>query len=52
MVSQQVVLFSGTLRDNICYGVENVDEADIAKAIEIANLSEMIAELPIGCKLK
>ena len=48
VVSQQVVLFSGTLRDNICYGVENVNEADIAKAIEIANLSEMIAELPLG----
>ena len=48
VVSQQVVLFSGTLRDNICYGVENVNEADIAKAIEIANLSEMIAELPMG----
>ena len=48
VVSQQVVLFSGTLRDNICYGVEAVSEVDITQAIEIANLKEMIDELPMG----
>jgi ATP-binding cassette subfamily B protein len=48
VVSQQVVLFSGTLRDNICYGVEPVSEEKLAEVIRSANLTEVVAGLPEG----
>ena len=48
VVSQQVVLFSGSLRDNICYGVEQVSEQHLSEVITSANLAEVIAALPDG----
>ena len=48
VVSQQVVLFSGSLRDNICYGVEDVSDAQLQDVIASANLDEVIAQLPDG----
>ena len=48
VVSQDVFLFGGTLRDNIAYGCLNADETAILDAAEKAQLSKMIAELPAG----
>ena len=48
VVSQDVFLFGGTLRENIAYGRLNADEAAILDAAEKAQLSKMIAELPAG----
>jgi len=48
VVSQDVFLFGGTLRDNIAYGRLNADETAILDAAEKAQLSKMIAELPAG----
>jgi ATP-binding cassette subfamily B protein len=48
VVSQDVFLFGGTLRENIAYGRLNADETAILEAAEKAQLSKMIAELPAG----
>jgi len=48
IVSQDVFLFGGTLRENIAYGRLDADEAAILDAAEKAQLARMIAELPAG----
>ena len=48
IVSQDVFLFGGTLRENIAYGRLDASEADIRDAADKAQLSEMIAQLPEG----
>lgn len=42
------VLFTGTVRENITYGLEHVSEEQIAQAVEAANLSEVVKRLPQG----
>lgn len=48
VVPQNVILFSGSLRENICYGMEKKDEARLAECIEAANLQSVIENLPQG----
>ena len=48
VVSQNNILFSGSIRDNIAYGLPNVNEAEIERVIDLANLRELIEELPEG----
>ena len=48
LVSQNVVLFDDTLRANVAYGVERVDEARLAAAIRGAYLTDVVARLPDG----
>ena len=48
VVPQTSILFSGTIRDNITYGCENVSEEELHKVIKAANLSDLIASLPKG----
>jgi subfamily B ATP-binding cassette protein MsbA len=48
LVSQNVVLFDDTLKANIAYGVETVDEARLQAAIQAAHLSDVVARLPDG----
>lgn len=48
VVPQVTVLFSGTLRENITYGLEKVDEKDVLRCINLANLDEVVAEMPKG----
>ncbi len=48
IVSQDVFLFAGTLRDNIAYGRLGASEAEILDAARRARLGEMIAALPDG----
>ncbi|WP_336183733.1 ABC transporter ATP-binding protein [Bacillus sp. 205(2023)] len=46
-VSQESPLMSGTIRDNICYGLEReVTDAEIEKAAEMAYALNFILELP------
>tara|TARA_S200002703_G_C3794266_1_gene245187 strand:+ start:408 stop:2174 length:1767 start_codon:yes stop_codon:yes gene_type:complete len=47
MVPQQTILFSGTIRDNVGYGLEQFTDEDIWSALEIANLREVITSLPL-----
>ncbi len=48
IVSQQTILFNGTLRENIIYGTKNVNEAELQSAIESANAISFISDLPHG----
>ncbi len=48
LVLQMPILFNATLRFNITMGDENISDAQINKAIEIAQLAEMIAGMPDG----
>jgi ATP-binding cassette subfamily B protein len=48
IVSQDVFLFAGTLRENIAYGRLDATEAEITEAARRARLGEMIADLPDG----
>ena len=48
LVSQNVVLFDDTLRANIAYGVEQVDEARLHAAIRAAHLADVVERLPQG----
>lgn len=43
LVSQNAVLFEGTLRDNICYGVRDVREEQLQSVIRLACLEDVIA---------
>jgi ATP-binding cassette subfamily B protein len=48
VVSQQTILFNGTLRENIVYGTRDVTEAELQAAINDANAAEFIRELSLG----
>jgi len=48
-VSQDSPLMSGTIRDNICYGIDRrIDDRELKQAAELANAAEFIARLPAG----
>lgn len=48
VVPQNTILFTGTLRDNITYGMTNVSEEKLTEVIEAANLTELVSSLPDG----
>lgn len=47
VVSQETILFDGSIKDNITY-CRNIPEEKVMKAVEDANLSDFIADLPEG----
>ena len=48
VVPQNTILFSGTIRDNITYGLPSVSEEKLAEILEAARLTEMVEKLPHG----
>lgn len=48
VVPQTSILFSGTIRDNITYGIENVDDETLNRVVDAANLRELVDSLPEG----
>jgi ATP-binding cassette, subfamily B, bacterial len=48
LVTQEVVLFEGTLRENIAFGNGRASQQALEQAIGIAQLEEMISRLPQG----
>ena len=48
MVSQETLLFSGTVRDNILYGRPDASEAALVEAARAAHAHEFIRALPDG----
>jgi len=48
IVPQDVVLFGGTIRDNIAYGRLNATDEDIRQAARQANAAEFIEQFPEG----
>jgi subfamily B ATP-binding cassette protein MsbA len=47
-VTQEVILFNDSVRNNIAYGRTNVDEASVIAAAQAANAHEFITALPQG----
>ncbi|MED0738443.1 MULTISPECIES: ABC transporter ATP-binding protein [Aneurinibacillus] len=47
-VSQESPMMGGTIRDNLTYGLEEVDEEKMKEAVEQANLSAFISSLEKG----
>jgi ATP-binding cassette subfamily B protein len=45
-VSQQVFIFSGTVKENLCLGNESIDTNEMENACKIANAYDFIDELP------
>ncbi len=48
VVPQNSILFSGTIKDNITYGMPGVTKKQLWDAIEAANLGDLIRSLPNG----
>jgi len=48
VVSQDIVLFNGTVRDNIRYGKPDATEAEIMAAAKAANAHDFIVSFPSG----
>ena len=48
VVPQNSILFSGTIRENITYGLEHYSEAELQKAVCDANIDEFLCLLPNG----
>ena len=48
VVPQTSVLFSGTIRDNITYGLPSVNKKQLDAAVKAANLTSFIESLPNG----
>ena len=48
VVPQTSILFSGTIRDNITYGIDDFDEEALNKVVDAANLRDLIDSLPDG----
>lgn len=48
VVPQNSILFAGTIRENITYGLSKYSEEDLNRAVEMANLNEFLSELPSG----
>ena len=51
-VTQDVVLFDDTIRNNITYGLKNVTDEEILHALNRATLTEFISTLPEGLNTK
>jgi len=47
-VSQKAIMFSGTIRSNVTFGSDDISEAEIKKATEIAQASEFISQRQEG----
>ena len=48
VVPQNTILFSGTIRDNILYGTNDISEEKLSQVIEEAGLKSVIDKLPDG----
>ncbi|ARV61098.1 ABC transporter [Nostocales cyanobacterium HT-58-2] len=48
VVPQETILFEGTVRENILYGLQNVSDSQLQQAIQDANALEFILNLPQG----
>ena len=48
VVPQNTILFSGSIRENITYGLSSITEEQLQNAIKMANAEEFISRLPNG----
>lgn len=47
-IPQSASLFSGSVRENVCFGKEDADEAEIWHALELAQAADFVRMLPGG----
>ena len=52
VVPQTSILFSGTIRENITYGLDNISDEKLEHVLESSNLKEMIENLPDGLETR
>ncbi|ASN07293.1 ABC transporter [Virgibacillus necropolis] len=52
IVSQNTILFSGSIKDNITYGLRDVTTERLDKVIKMSNLQDVIAAMPDGLNTK
>ena len=48
LVTQETLLFNDTVKNNICYGHEDIDEQQLVKVAKAANAHRFIKEFPEG----
>ncbi len=48
VVPQNCILFTGSIKDNITYGLTNVSEAQLNEVIKLSNIDEFAESLPQG----
>ncbi|MFA6857959.1 MAG: ATP-binding cassette domain-containing protein, partial [Treponema sp.] len=48
VVPQQSILFTGTIRENITYGKDDINDGRLEQVIKAANLDDVIADMPDG----
>ena len=52
VVPQTTLLFSGSIRENIVYGVDTVDDRRLWEVLEMANAAEFVSKMPYGLDSK
>lgn len=52
VVPQNSILFSGTIRENITYGLDDVDEDKLMEAVQASNLTELVESMPDGLETR
>lgn len=50
VVSQETVLFEGTVRDNVAYGKPTATDAEVQAALDRARATEFVSQMPGGIK--
>lgn len=48
VVPQNTILFTGTIRENICYGMNQISDEELKQSIAAANLTDVIEKMPEG----
>ncbi|EJT84193.1 efflux ABC transporter ATP-binding protein [Pseudomonas putida S11] len=48
MVSQDIVLFRGTLAQNLAYGVPEASREELERVVRLARLDSLVDSLPLG----
>ena len=48
VVPQESILFDGTIKENIAYGLKGIDDAQVIKALKDANALGFVEQLPEG----
>jgi ATP-binding cassette subfamily B protein len=52
VVPQETVLFSGSIRENILYGLRDISDEQLRNTLAAANLTEMVNSLPKGMETR
>ncbi|MGL4346019.1 MAG: ABC transporter ATP-binding protein [Cellulosilyticaceae bacterium] len=48
LVPQKAILFSGSIKDNLCFGKENASDEEVSHALEVAQATDFVSRMPEG----